>query len=98
MVNIRKADVELESTVVRVLDNETPQVIITESDGGTKVVAGDTVAGPGDDYKLRLSSEPSGEVNVNVYTDGSTIIKLTELPNGIVAAFAKLLTLPRSTT
>jgi Ca2+-binding RTX toxin-like protein len=56
------APVELE---VRVLDDDSARVLVTESDGGTKVIKG--AAGGGDDYTLRLVSAPSAPVTVNLY-------------------------------
>src|SRR5262249_19336633 len=46
---------------VRVLDNETAGVVVTESDGKTLVTLGDRkthTSGPGDSYTLRLTSAP----------------------------------------
>jgi hypothetical protein len=48
---------------VRVLDDDSARVLVTESEGKTKVVRGVS----GDDYTLRLVSQPTGNVNVNVY-------------------------------
>ncbi|HXK37226.1 MAG TPA: hypothetical protein VJ553_06615, partial [Candidatus Paceibacterota bacterium] len=54
---------------VRVFDNESAKVLVTESDGSTRVVMG----GAGDDYTLRLVSDPGADVYVNLYGDGQTI-------------------------
>jgi len=56
---------------VHVVDNDAPSVLVTESDGSTRLVKGKS----GDDYTLRLVSEPAGEVTVNVFTDGQTYIQ-----------------------
>ena len=50
-----------------VLDDDTPGLVVLEDGGSTRVVAGDTVAGPGpsDQYELRLTSAPSGTVTAS---------------------------------
>ncbi|HSG90608.1 MAG TPA: hypothetical protein VLA56_15440 [Pseudomonadales bacterium] len=55
---------------VRVEDDDTPRVLVTESDGGTRVITG----GAGDDYRLRLTQAPAaGEtVTVQLFGDGQT--------------------------
>ena len=55
---------------VRVLDDDSARVLVTESDGGTKVVRGVS----GDDYTLRLVSAPAADVTVNVFSGGETLI------------------------
>jgi Ca2+-binding RTX toxin-like protein len=54
---------------VRVFDNESAQVLVTESNGSTRIVK--DVAG--DDYTLRLVSDPGAAVYVNLYGDGQTL-------------------------
>src|SRR6185503_6633708 len=61
------ADVEVE---VRVLDNDSPNVLVTESDGGTFVVKGVS----NDDYTLRLVSSPTAPVTVDIFGDGQTLV------------------------
>ena len=53
---------------VRVLDDDTPGVIVTESGTSTVVTAG----GPGDDYTIRLTQKPTANVQVAILTDGLT--------------------------
>src|SRR5262249_9751206 len=63
---------------VRVLDNETAGLVVTESDGKTQVTLGDTgnhVPGPGDSYTLRLTSQPTANVKIAIITDGQTDVK-----------------------
>jgi Ca2+-binding RTX toxin-like protein len=55
---------------VRVLDDDSASVLVTESAGDTKVVKGVS----GDDYTLRLVSDPVTPVTVNLFGDGQTII------------------------
>src|SRR5262249_1118161 len=58
---------------VRVLDNETAGVVVTESSGKTVVTLGDRTthtSGPGASYTLRLTSAPTADVKVAVVTDG----------------------------
>src|SRR5262249_15164650 len=58
---------------VRVLDNETAGVVVTESGGKTLVTLGDRrthPSGPGDSYTLRLTSAPKADVKVAIVTDG----------------------------
>ncbi|MBD3648354.1 MAG: hypothetical protein HUJ31_13080, partial [Pseudomonadales bacterium] len=57
--------VELDVTVH---DNDTPRVIVYETEGNTKVVAGQS----GDEYTLRLSTAPTSDVTVTLYPDGQT--------------------------
>ncbi|MGC9326354.1 MAG: calcium-binding protein, partial [Candidatus Hinthialibacter sp.] len=59
------AEVELD---VRVLDDDAAAVLVTESDGATRLVKGVS----GDDYSLRLVSNPGAPVTVNLYGDGQT--------------------------
>ena len=54
---------------VRVFDNDSARVLVTESEGSTRVVQG----GTGDDYTLRLVSNPGATVYVNLYGDGQTV-------------------------
>jgi hypothetical protein len=53
---------------VQVVDNDSPRVLVTESEGATRLVSGVS----GDDYTLRLVSAPAGDVYVNLYGDGQT--------------------------
>src|SRR5262249_163100 len=58
---------------VRVLDNETPGVVVTESNDSTQGTLGNVTPhtpGPGDSYTLRLTMAPTSNVNVAVVTDG----------------------------
>jgi Ca2+-binding RTX toxin-like protein len=57
---------------VNVFDDDSPRVLVTESDGRTELVRGASASG--DDYTLRLVSAPDANVYVNVYGDGQTII------------------------
>ena len=59
--------VELEA---RVLDDDSASVLVAESAGNTKIVKGVS----GDDYTLRLVSNPVTPVTVNLFGDGQTII------------------------
>jgi Ca2+-binding RTX toxin-like protein len=59
-------DVELD---VKVFDDDSARVLVTESDGSTRVV----MNGEGDDYTLRLVSNPGAPVYVNLYGDGQTV-------------------------
>ena len=54
---------------VRIFDNDSPNVLVTESNGSTRVVKGVS----GDDYTLRLVSQPTADVYVNLYGDGQTV-------------------------
>ncbi|HEY6030129.1 MAG TPA: hypothetical protein VIU44_06180, partial [Gaiellaceae bacterium] len=64
----------LERLDVLVLDDENPGVWALASDGKTLVTAcnGDpcTAPGPGDTYKLRLTSQPTSQVRIALITDG----------------------------
>jgi Ca2+-binding RTX toxin-like protein len=53
---------------VRVLDNDSARVLVTESEGNTKLVQGVS----GDDYRLRLVSRPAADVTVNLFGGGET--------------------------
>jgi hypothetical protein len=55
---------------VKVLDDDSARVLVTESDGSTSLVKGIS----GDDYSLRLTSEPAGEVTVNLFADSQVNI------------------------
>ena len=57
--------VELE---VRVLDDDAASVLVSESNGETKLVKGVS----GDDYSLRLVNQPTAHVTVNLFGDGQT--------------------------
>jgi hypothetical protein len=61
---------------VRVIDDDTPGVVVVESNGSTLVTAcGDTacdVPGLGDDYRLRLTLQPTAPVDIAIVTDGQT--------------------------
>ena len=54
---------------VHVFDDDSAGVLVTESNGSTRVVKG----GVGDDYTLRLVSDPQAPVYVNLYGDGQTV-------------------------
>ncbi|HSC15631.1 MAG TPA: hypothetical protein VLI71_10970, partial [Gammaproteobacteria bacterium] len=60
------ADVEVE---VRVLDNDSASVLVSETEGATRLVR-DGVSE--DEYTLRLVSEPDAPVTVNIFGDGQT--------------------------
>ncbi|HMC67647.1 MAG TPA: hypothetical protein VKJ07_00700, partial [Mycobacteriales bacterium] len=69
---------------VRVLDNETAGVVVTESGGKTLVTFGDSqthTPGPGDSYTIRLTSAPTANVKVAIVTDGQADV----VPGGSVA-------------
>ena len=57
-----------------VVDDDTAGVVVVESDGSTKVVAGTTAGGPGpgDSYRIRLTLKPTGSVTIALITDGQT--------------------------
>ncbi|MEY2518223.1 MAG: large repetitive protein, partial [bacterium] len=59
-----------------VVDDDTAGVVVIESAGNTRVVAGDTTngPGPGDSYQLRLTLRPDGTVTTALVTDGQTDI------------------------
>jgi hypothetical protein len=60
---------------VKVLDNDSAGVIVTQTDGGTLVNLGTPGApGAGDTYTLRLTSRPTAEVRIAMVTDGQTDI------------------------
>ena len=52
--------VELDVTVI---DDDAPRVVVTESDGNTKVIRG----GAGDDNTVRLVNAPTDDGTVNLY-------------------------------
>ena len=54
------------AVAVEVIDNETPGAVVLESGGDTQLVKG----GAGDDYSIRLNSQPTDTVQVAVLTDG----------------------------
>jgi Ca2+-binding RTX toxin-like protein len=56
---------------VRVLDDDTPGVLVVESNGSTVV----TVGGPGDEYTIRLTKQPVAAVRVAIVTDGLTDVR-----------------------
>ena len=57
-----------------VVDDDTAGVVVVESDGATRVVAGTTAGGPGpgDNYRMRLTLQPTGTVRIALVTDGQT--------------------------
>ncbi|MEO6651293.1 MAG: hypothetical protein ABIP17_01380, partial [Ilumatobacteraceae bacterium] len=59
-----------------IIDDDTAGVVTIESGGRTLVSAGDTTTGPGpgDDYAIRLTQEPTDDVRVALVTDGQTDI------------------------
>ena len=61
-----------------VIDNDTAGVVTIESGGGTLVSAGNTTdgPGPGDDYEIRLTQQPTDTVRVALVTDGQTDIAI----------------------
>ncbi|KPJ80692.1 MAG: hypothetical protein AMJ58_07790, partial [Gammaproteobacteria bacterium SG8_30] len=59
---------------VRVFDADTPRVLVTESDGSTRLI-GDAVPPDVDDYSLRLVKQPSATVEVALFGDGNTRLK-----------------------
>ncbi len=61
---------------VDVVDNDTPGVIVTETDGATLVVMGDAA---GDTYALRLARNPGAQVvTISLVSDGQTILSGTD--------------------
>ncbi|MEL6816649.1 MAG: hypothetical protein AAFP03_17860, partial [Cyanobacteria bacterium J06598_3] len=60
---------------VRILDNDSPSVVINQSAGRTLV--SDTTA---DTYTLRLASQPKAAVTVNVFSDGQTLVSSESQP------------------
>jgi Ca2+-binding RTX toxin-like protein len=60
---------------VEVLDDDTPGVLVTESDGSTLVIAGDPA---GDTYTVRLTKQPQGEVRIRLLSDGQTVLSSTD--------------------
>ena len=58
------------------IDDETPGVVVVESDGTTLVTqCGNpacAVPGPGDDYRLRLTHQPTAPVTVRIVSDGQS--------------------------
>jgi hypothetical protein len=56
---------------VEVVDNETSGAVVLESGLGTQLIPDDPAGtGENDDYQIRLTREPDGEVRVAVLTDG----------------------------
>jgi hypothetical protein len=60
---------------VRVLDDDSAAVIVSESKGATRLVKGVS----GDDYTLRLVNEPVAPVTVNLFGDGQTRVVAASL-------------------
>ncbi|MEL7400685.1 MAG: hypothetical protein AAFN68_08965, partial [Pseudomonadota bacterium] len=60
---------------VRILDNDSPSVVINQSAGRTLV--SETTA---DTYTLRLASQPKAAVTVNVFSDGQTLVSSESQP------------------
>jgi Ca2+-binding RTX toxin-like protein len=61
---------DTKSLMVTVLDDDTPGVLLTESDGTTLIVKGES----GDSYDIRLTKAPEGEVQVHVLPDGQVLV------------------------
>jgi Ca2+-binding RTX toxin-like protein len=80
-----------------VIDDDTPGVVVVESDGRTLVNAGTTLGGPGlgDNYRLRLTLAPSSPVTIALVTDGQTDIttggRISLQPIGGLTAFQQFL-------
>ncbi len=55
---------------VTVVDDDTPGVLVTETDGSTLVVKN----GPGDSYSVRLTKAPVGTVTIQLLGDGQTLL------------------------
>ncbi|MEX2367225.1 MAG: calcium-binding protein, partial [Pseudohongiellaceae bacterium] len=69
---------QLPETAVTVLDDDTAGVIVNESEGSTQLVMPDGGSpGVGDDYTMRLTSAPTDDVTVNIFTDGGTKIDIS---------------------
>ena len=70
---------------VEVYDNDYAGVIVSESDGSTRVTKDDPGTPsvdeslPGDTYTLRLTSAPTADVTIGVVTDGQTAASPTPL-------------------
>ncbi|KKK81247.1 hypothetical protein LCGC14_2815400, partial [marine sediment metagenome] len=62
------------SLEVTVYDGDSPGVLATESEGSTLVVEG----GHGDQYDLRLTSQPAGAVTVEILTDGQALVSSSD--------------------
>ena len=60
LVNSYAEAVELDVTVI---DDDAPRVVVTKSDGNTKVIRG----GAGDDNTVRLVNAPTDDGTVNLY-------------------------------
>ncbi len=55
---------------VTVVDNEAPRALVTQSDGATRLITGQS----GDDYSIRLTSAPTDTVTVSLFGDGQTVL------------------------
>jgi hypothetical protein len=75
------ADHSTQRLDVMVLDDETPGVFLQESGGRTLVAGGNTLTGPGagDTYTIRLTSQPTADVNIDLVPDGQTDIDVNDL-------------------
>jgi Ca2+-binding RTX toxin-like protein len=67
---VRPAPTPVAELEVQVIDDESADVLVTESDGETVVVRG----GEGDDYTLRLTTAPDSDVTVQLSSDGQTAL------------------------
>lgn len=73
----------LETLFVRVVDGDTPSVIITQSDGHTSVIEGGDLGNAGifgdmpfvDDYSIVLSQRPDADVEIWVRAEGTRTTK-----------------------
>ncbi len=68
----------IESALVRVIDGDSPTVVITESDGSTSVIedaAGRTDVPRADTYTVVLSQQPTSNVEVVVRAEGTRTTK-----------------------
>ena len=59
---------------VSVTDSNSAGVLITETDGGTRVVAG----GSNDSYDMVLAGAPTADVTITVQNDGQTLVSSTD--------------------
>ena len=56
--------VEIDRVAVRIADSDTPGVIVTQSDGSTRVVEGDSSEDGTDTYTVRLTQDPGQTIRV----------------------------------
>ena len=77
------SDVRVPDVKVTVYAKTTSSVVVFESDGSTAVTQGDTSIVTNDDsIQVRLSSQPSGPVSVNLGDDGAGLITYSLTPGG----------------